>query len=96
MPIIIDNMKIYEVSEIAKKLKTKAKDIQSLVIKKKLNGQKIGNKFYVSENSLRIFFNENSSNLEGWEDFHNEALKIKKKHDAGKRKTFSMEEAFKD
>ena len=55
MPVTIENIKIYEVSEIAKKLKAKTKDIENLVIKKKLNGQKIGNKYYVSENSQNIF-----------------------------------------
>jgi hypothetical protein len=96
MPIMIENIKIYEVSEIAKKLKAKPKDVQDLVMKKKLTGQKIGNKYYVTENNLKAFFGEKSSNLDEWNDFHDEAGKIKKLHESGKRKTYKMEEAFKN
>lgn len=94
MPVTIESIKIYEVSEIAKKLKAKTKDIENLVIKKKLNGQKIGNKYYVSENSLNIFFNSNSNILSGWENFHNEALNAKKEHESGKDKGKTMKEVF--
>jgi len=94
MPITIESIKIYEISELAKKLKTKTKDIENLVIKKKLNGQKIGNKYYVSENSLNIFFNSNPNIFSGWEKFHNEALKAKKEHESGKDKGRTMQEVF--
>jgi hypothetical protein len=95
MPVTIENMIIYESSEIAKKLNAKSKDIENLIIKKKLKGQKIGNKFYVSKSNLENFFFEKSNtDLSEWDDFHKEALKVKIEHENGKGKKYTFKEVF--
>ncbi len=58
MPIQIGNMKIYSLKEIAEPLKVTPVTLRKYIRWEGLKGQKVGQKWYVTEESLKEFFNK--------------------------------------
>lgn len=54
----VNELEIYSVTEIAGKLNVKEEDLIELIMKKKLKGKKIGEKYFVSAEELRRFLDE--------------------------------------
>lgn len=58
MPIQIGNIKIYSLKEIAEPLGVTPVTLRKYIRWERLKGQKVGQKWYVTEESLREFFNK--------------------------------------
>jgi len=57
MPIEIGSIRLYSIVELAENLKVTKETLRSYLKKGKLKGQKMGTRWYVTEESLREFFN---------------------------------------
>ena len=58
MPIQIGDIKIYSLKEIAEPLRVTPVTLRKYIGWGSLKGQKVGQKWYVTEESLREFFNK--------------------------------------
>jgi excisionase family DNA binding protein len=58
MPIQLGTLTLFEVSEICKKFGFHPITVRKILARGKLRGQKIGRKWYVSEDAFRDYFNE--------------------------------------
>jgi excisionase family DNA binding protein len=65
MPIRLENLILYSILELSEKLGVTATTIRAYLKAGKLRGQKMGAQWYVSEDSLREFFNGQPSSLSG-------------------------------
>ncbi len=57
MPVKLDNLVLYSILELSQKLGITGATLRAYVKAGKLRGQKMGTKWFVSEESLREFFN---------------------------------------
>jgi len=57
MPLKIGEIKLYSIAELAKDLKVTKETLRAYLKKGKLKGQKMGTRWYVTEESLKEFFN---------------------------------------
>lgn len=58
MPIQIGNIKIYSLKEISEPLRVTPVTLRKYIRWERLKGQKVGQKWYVTEESLKEFFNK--------------------------------------
>ena len=58
MPIKIGSITLFNIMELAKKLDLNPATLRGYIKTGKLKGQKVGTKWYVSEDSLREFFGQ--------------------------------------
>lgn len=56
MPITFTNLVLYDLKELSKKLNVHIVTLRTYLKEGRLRGQKIGTRWYVSEDSLREFF----------------------------------------
>ncbi len=56
MPVTIGSLKLFTVEEVAETLDVRAETIRDYLRRGKLVGNRIGVKWYVSEDTLRAFF----------------------------------------
>ena len=56
MPITFTNLVLYNLQELSKKLDVHIVTLKSYIKKGRIKAQKVGGKWYVSEDSLREFF----------------------------------------
>jgi excisionase family DNA binding protein len=56
MPITFTNLVLYDLQELSKKLNVHIVTLRTYLKEGRLRGQKMGTKWYVSEESLREFF----------------------------------------
>ena len=61
MPITLGNLVLYSIMELSEKLGVTAVTIRSYIRQDRLCGQKMGGKWYVSEESLGRYFNNRIS-----------------------------------
>ncbi|MBA3953949.1 helix-turn-helix domain-containing protein [Candidatus Dependentiae bacterium] len=57
MPITVDTIVLYDVQELSTLLKIHPRTLRELIRSGKLKGQKIDQKWYVSENNLQEYRN---------------------------------------
>ena len=57
MPKQIGDMVVYSVVELSKKLEITMTTIRTYIKTGKLKGQKIGNKYYITEEAIKELFN---------------------------------------
>ncbi len=57
MPVQLGNLVLYSLLELSEKLGITSTTLRSYLKNGKLKGQKMGTKWFVSEESLRAFFN---------------------------------------
>jgi excisionase family DNA binding protein len=60
MPITFTNLVLYDLQELSKKLNVHIVTLRTYLKEGRLRGQKMGTKWYVSEDSLREFFMKSS------------------------------------
>lgn len=58
MPIKLGSITLFNIMELAKKLDLNPATLRGYIKTGKLKGQKVGTKWYVSEDSLREFFGQ--------------------------------------
>ena len=58
MPIKLGSIPLFNIMELAKKLDLNPATLRGYIKTGKLKGQKVGTKWYVSEDSLREFFGQ--------------------------------------
>lgn len=58
MPIKLGNIKIFSISELSKDLNIDISTLRKYIKEGKLKGQNLGNKYYVTEDNLKHFFNQ--------------------------------------
>jgi len=56
MPVKIGSLIVYDLEEISKKFEVHSNTLRTYLKAGRLQGQKMGTKWYVSEDSLREFF----------------------------------------
>lgn len=56
MPVQIGDLVLYSISEISEALNINPHTFRRYIREGKVKGQKVGNKWYISEESLREFF----------------------------------------
>lgn len=61
MPIQLGNLTLYSILELSEKLGITSATLRAYMKNGKLRGQKMGTKWYISEESLREFFNAGAS-----------------------------------
>lgn len=57
MPITLGNLKLYSVDELAERLRVTKLTIRTYCRQGRLRARKVGNRWYVSEESLSDYFN---------------------------------------
>jgi len=63
MPVIIGGLKLFSVDDLAAKLHVTKLTIRTYCREGRLRARKVGNRWFVSEESLREYFNTPSSGL---------------------------------
>jgi len=58
MPIELGNIKIFSISDLSKVLYINISTLRKYIKEGKLKGQKLGNKYYITEDNLKHFFNQ--------------------------------------
>ena len=58
MPIKLGNIKIFSIPELSKNLRINISTLRKYIKDGKLKGQKLGNRYYVTEDNLKYFFNQ--------------------------------------
>ena len=58
MPIELGNIKIFSISELSKNLNINISTLRKYIKEGKLKSQKLGNKYYITEDNLKHFFNQ--------------------------------------
>jgi len=58
MPIKLGSITLFDIMELAKKLDLNPATLRGYIKSGKLKGQKVGTKWYISEDSLREFFGQ--------------------------------------
>ena len=64
MPVEIGDIKIYSIRELSEALDVTPLTLRNYINQGKLKGRKVGGRWYVSEDSLREFFNGKPSDQE--------------------------------
>lgn len=57
MPKQLGDIRLYTLLELSRKLETTAVTLRKYLKQGRLKGQKVGNRFYITEENLREFFN---------------------------------------
>lgn len=60
MPIKIGDLMLYDVLELSKKLNVTPVTLRSYMKQGRLQGKKVGGKWYISQASLEVYFNPKS------------------------------------
>lgn len=68
MPIEFGDTKFYTLDEIAKAFNVTKITIRSYLKEGKLRGEKMGKRWYVSEESIKEFFNKEKTRSPGWDN----------------------------
>jgi len=58
MPIELGNIKIFSILELSEDLNINISTLRNYIKEGKLKGQKLGNKYYITEDNLKHFFNQ--------------------------------------